>query len=61
MGGQRPFRLAGPWSGTRPRPALTFRSDTRPWARLGVCLRDVCSRVKLFLPLCAGQAVMLVS
>jgi hypothetical protein len=43
--GQSLFRLAGPWSGIRPRLAVTLRNDTMFWAKLGVHLRDVCSRV----------------
>jgi hypothetical protein len=47
----RPFLLAGPWSGTRPQLAVTLRSDTGPWAKLGIRLCDVCSREKLFFQL----------
>jgi hypothetical protein len=43
--GQSLFRLAGPWSGIRPRLVVTFRNDTMFRAELGVNLRDVCSRV----------------
>jgi hypothetical protein len=43
--GQSLFRLAGPWSGIRPRLAVTLRNDTMFRAALGVNLRDVCSRV----------------
>jgi hypothetical protein len=39
------FRLAGPWSGIRPRPALTLRNDTMFRAECGVNFRDVCSHV----------------
>jgi hypothetical protein len=43
--GQSLFRLAGPWSGIRPRLAVTLQNDTMFRAKLGVNLRDVCSRV----------------
>jgi hypothetical protein len=43
--GQLMFRLAGPWSGIRPRLALTLLSDAMLRAERGVNLRDVCSRV----------------
>jgi hypothetical protein len=43
MHGQLRFLLVGPWSGIRPRLAVTLLSDTRPWAEHGVNLRDVCS------------------
>jgi hypothetical protein len=49
--GQLLFRLAGPWSGIRPRLAVTLLSDTKLWAEYGVNLRDVRSRVFIFLPL----------
>jgi hypothetical protein len=39
------FRLAGPWNGIRPRPALTPRSDTIDWAMHGAADGDVVSRV----------------
>jgi hypothetical protein len=42
--GQPLFRLAGLWSGIRPRLAVTLRNDTRFWAERGVNSRDVCSR-----------------
>jgi hypothetical protein len=61
MCGQRPFLLAGPWSRTRPRLAVTLRSDTRPWAKHGVHLRDVCSRVNFSFRCEFGQAVPLIS
>jgi hypothetical protein len=40
--------MAGPWSGIRPRVAVTLLSDTTPWAEHGVNLYDVCSRVFIF-------------
>jgi hypothetical protein len=43
--GQPLFRLAGPWSGIRPRLAVTLLNDTMFRAELGVNLRDVYSRV----------------
>jgi hypothetical protein len=55
------FLLAGPWSGTRPRLAVTLLSDPRPWAELGVHLRGVCSRVIFSFRCEFGQAVLLVS
>jgi hypothetical protein len=39
------FRLAGPWSGIRPRLAMTLWNDTMFRAERGVNFRDVCSRV----------------
>jgi hypothetical protein len=39
------FRLAGPWSGIRPRLAMTLRNDAKFRAELGVNFRDVCNRV----------------
>jgi hypothetical protein len=45
------FRLAGPWSGIRPRLAVTLRSDTKLWDEYGVNLCDVRSRVFMFFPL----------
>jgi hypothetical protein len=49
--GQLLFRLAGPWSGIRPRLAVTLRSDTMFQAEPGVHLAT-CSRVVfVFLPL----------
>jgi hypothetical protein len=39
------FRLAGPWSGTHPRLAMTLRNDAMFQAERGVNFRDVCSRV----------------
>jgi hypothetical protein len=51
MHGQLLFRMAGPWSGIRPWLAVTLLSDTKLWAKYGVNLRDVCSRVFMFLPL----------
>jgi hypothetical protein len=39
------FRLAGPWSGIRPRLAMTLRNDAMFRAGRGVNFRDVCSRV----------------
>jgi hypothetical protein len=39
------FRLAGPWSGIRPRLAVTLLNDSILWAECGVNLRDVYSRV----------------
>jgi hypothetical protein len=39
------FRLAGPWSGIRPRPAMTLRNDAMFRAERGVNFCDVCSRV----------------
>jgi hypothetical protein len=47
--GQLLFRLAGPWSGIRPRLAVTVLSDTKLWAERGVNLRDVRSRVLISL------------
>jgi hypothetical protein len=47
--GQLLSRLAGPWSGIRPRLAVTLLSDTKLWAERGVSLRDVC--MFIFLPL----------
>jgi hypothetical protein len=47
--GQLLFRLAGPWSGIRPRLAVTLLSGTKLWAEYGVNLRDVRSRVFIFL------------
>jgi hypothetical protein len=41
------FRLVGPWSGIRPRPALTPRSDTIVWAMYGAADGDVVSRIVL--------------
>jgi hypothetical protein len=49
--GQLLFRLACPWSGIRPRLAVTLLSDTKIWAEYGVNLRDMRSRVFMFLPL----------
>jgi hypothetical protein len=43
------------------RPAVTLRSDTRPRAKRGVRLRDVCSRVNFSFRCEFGQAVTLVS
>jgi hypothetical protein len=43
--GQPLFRLVGPWSGIRPRLAVTLLSDAMFRAERGVNLRDVCSRV----------------
>jgi hypothetical protein len=48
--------MAGPWSGIRPRLAVTLLSDTRPWAEHGVNLRGVCSRVFIFFRCEPGQA-----
>jgi hypothetical protein len=53
--------MAGPWSGTRPRQAMTLRSDTRPRAKRGVRLRDVRSRVNFSFRYEFGQAVTHVS
>jgi hypothetical protein len=39
------FRLAGPWNGIRPRPAMILRNDAMFRAERGVNFRDVCSRV----------------
>jgi hypothetical protein len=39
------FRLASPWSGIRPRPAMTLRNDAMFQAERGVNFLDVCSRV----------------
>jgi hypothetical protein len=39
------FCLAGPWSGIRPRLAMTLRNDAMFRAERGVNFRDVCSRV----------------
>jgi hypothetical protein len=39
------FCLAGPWSGIRPRLAVTLRNDAMFRAKRGVNFRDVCSRV----------------
>jgi hypothetical protein len=52
--------MAGPWSGTRPRLAVTLLSDIRPWAEHGVNLRDVCSRVFFSFRCEHGQAIQLV-
>jgi hypothetical protein len=49
--GQLLFRLAGPWSGIRPQLAVTLLSDTKLWAKRGVNLHDVRSRVLISLPL----------
>jgi hypothetical protein len=49
--GQLLSRLAGPWSGIRPRLAVTLLNDAMLQAKCGVNLRDVCSRVLIFLPL----------
>jgi hypothetical protein len=46
--GQLLFRLAGPWSGIRPRLAVTLLNDAILRAECGVNLRDVCSRVLIF-------------
>jgi hypothetical protein len=43
--------MAGPWSEIRPRLAVTLVSDTKLWAEYGVNVRDVRSRVFMFLPL----------
>jgi hypothetical protein len=59
--GQLLYLLAGPWSGTRPRLAVTLLSDTRPRAEHGVYFRDVCSRVTFSFRCGFGQAVLLVS
>jgi hypothetical protein len=29
------YRLAGPWDGIRPRPAITLRNDAMLWAKYG--------------------------
>jgi hypothetical protein len=39
------FRLAGPWSGIRPRLAMTLRNDAMFRAERGINFCDVCSRV----------------
>jgi hypothetical protein len=39
------FRLAGPWSGIRPRLAMTLRNDGMFRAERGVNFRDVCSHM----------------
>jgi hypothetical protein len=39
------FRLAGPWSGIRPRLAMILRNDVVFRAERGVNFRDVYSRV----------------
>jgi hypothetical protein len=39
------FRLAGPWSGIRPRVAMNLRNDAMFQAERGVNFHDVCSRV----------------
>jgi hypothetical protein len=39
------FRLAGPWSGIRPRLAMTLRNDAMFRAERGVNFRDMCGRV----------------
>jgi hypothetical protein len=39
------FRLAGPWSGIRPRLAMTLPNDAMFRAGRGVKFRDVCSHV----------------
>jgi hypothetical protein len=49
--GQLLCRLAGPCSGIHPRLAMTLLSDTKLWDEYGVNLRDVRSRVFMFLPL----------
>jgi hypothetical protein len=49
--GQLLFRLASPWSGIRPRLAVTLLNDAILRAECGVNLRDVCSRVLISLPL----------
>jgi hypothetical protein len=49
--GQLLIRVAGPWNGIRPRLAVNLPSDTKLWAEYGVNLRDVRSRVFIFLPL----------
>jgi hypothetical protein len=43
--GQPLFLLANPWSGNRPRLAVSLLNDTMLRAERGVNLRDVCSRV----------------
>jgi hypothetical protein len=43
--GQLLFCLAGPWSGTRPRLAVTLLNDSILQAECGVHLRDVRSHV----------------
>jgi hypothetical protein len=50
--------MAGPWSGIRPRLAVTLLSDIRPWAEHDVDLRDVCSHVFIFFRYEPGQACM---
>jgi hypothetical protein len=39
------FRLAGPWSGIRPRLATTLQNNAMFRAERGVNFYDVCSRV----------------
>jgi hypothetical protein len=39
------FRLAGRWSGIRPRLAMTLRNDAMFRAERGVNFHDVCSHV----------------
>jgi hypothetical protein len=31
------YRLAGPWNGIRPRPAMALRNDAMLWAKYGAC------------------------
>jgi hypothetical protein len=49
--GQLLCRLAGPWSGIRPRLAVTLLSDTKLWAEYGVNPHDVRNHGFIFLPL----------
>jgi hypothetical protein len=35
------YRLAGPWNGIRPRPAMTLQNDAMLWAKYGACFCDV--------------------
>jgi hypothetical protein len=39
------FRFAGPWSGIRPRLAMTLRNDAMFRAERGINFRDMCSHV----------------
>jgi hypothetical protein len=47
--GEPLFRLAGPWSGIRPRLAMTLLNDAILRAECGVNLHDVCSRMLISL------------
>jgi hypothetical protein len=44
------YRLAGPWNGIRPWPAITLRNDAMLWAKYGAFFA-MSSRVVLSFPL----------